>query len=257
MKDIDNDTKVAGVARRNDWEDGWGENLKDYSVSGNLESLTPKFVRKNEPLRLRNNFIIPVTNDNFELDWREILHHWLFEEYFGAFDTIYEFGCGTGYNLVEIAKMYPDKKLVGLDWAESAVKLVNDVAAKNNYNMVGRQFDFFCPDTSLTLDNRSLVFTHGALEQTGEQYGDFINCLLEQKPGLCVFVEPIVEWHNTTNIVEYLGVRFLQKRKYWSGFPNLLGRLAKQGKAQIVKLHRTGFGSLYLEGYNLLVWIPL
>jgi SAM-dependent methyltransferase len=248
---------MVDPADKSRWIRGWGENLRDFvASSGAVESLAPKYIRPNLPLRLNQQFV-KAEDSRFELHWYRVFQEWLFRAYLEPFDTIYEFGCGSGINVALLAQMFPGKKIVGLDWAEPSRDLVNEMRRLRGWNTEGRLFDFFNPDESLKITPNSAVLTVGALEQTGTGHAKFIDYLLQQQPALCVFIEPTYDWYDAKNLVDFLAIRIHDLRNFWKGFPERLGQLEKAGKAQIIKQKRAFFGSLLLEGYSQTVWKPL
>ena len=50
--------------------------------------------------------------------------------------------------------------------------------------------------------------------------------------------------------------RYHQRRNYLRGFLPRLRKLEAQGRAELLDVHRTGFGSFHHEGYSLVVWRP-
>ena len=257
LKRIDSgQLSVAGKEGKARWQKGWQENLEQFTRAGwNTAQLVPKYIRPEQPLRLDQDYIMPA-EANFELNWYNIFRLWLFQRYFKEVDAVYEFGCGSAFNLVVLANLFPGKKLVGLDWAASSRDIVNKMAEVHGWNMEGRLFDFFAPDRTLKLVPNSCVLTIGALEQTGHDYESFLEFLLQSSPSLCVNIEPICEWYDENNLTDYLAITFHKKRKYWQGFPNRLKQLEKEGRVEILKAKRSYFGSLYLEGYSQLIWKP-
>ncbi len=248
---------VAGKERKKQWEKGWAENLESFREHDrDFSKLVPKYIRSHQPARLNQNYVIPV-DPNFELNWYEIFQHWLFTAFFKEAKVVYEFGCGSGINLAKLARLYPDKRYVGLDWAAPSTEIVDEMARVYGWNMKGRLFDFFHPDESLKIEEGSIVFTVGALEQTGRNYEAFLQYLLRGSEALCVNIEPIVEWYDQTNLVDYAAIRFHTQRKYWEGFPNRLKELDRAGRVEILKMKRSYFGSLFVEGYSQTIWRPL
>jgi hypothetical protein len=57
--------------------------------------------------------------------------------------------------------------------------------------------------------------------------------------------------------VDYLGYAFHSKRRYTNNLLPYLQKLKKNKKIKIIKLCKSPFGSLMIEGYNLIVWKPL
>lgn len=247
---------TAGKDGRPRWEKGWEENLQSFKKQGkDLSNLVPKYIRPFQPVRLYRNYVMPV-DENFELNWYEIFRQWLFRTYFKDVETIYEFGCGSGFNLAALATLYPKKQFYGLDWATASRDIVNELATTFGWKMKGLLFDFFSPDENVKIEDNSAVLTIGALEQTGRDYEPFLQFLLKTSPMLCLHVEPIVEWYDENHLIDYAAIKFHKKRNYWEGFPNRLKELESEGKVEILKTKRSHFGSLYLEGYSQLVWRP-
>ena len=246
----------AGKESKARWEKGWAENLRSFiEQSHDLSKLVPKFLKPAQPLRIYQDYAMPA-DPNFEFNWYDVFRHWLFRTYLEDVETVYEFGCGSGYNLAVLAQLYPDKRLYGLDWAAASKDTVNELGRTYGWNMLGLIFDFFAPDWSIKIVGNSAVLTIGALEQTGRDYESFLQYVLECRPSLCLHVEPIVEWYDESNLIDYVAVRFHRARKYWEGFPNRLRQLENEGKIEILKTCRSYFGSLYHDGYSYLVWRP-
>lgn len=65
-------------------------------------------------MRLNGEYIVSP-NPHFELDFFRVLRDWLLREYFPSVSEVHEFGCGTGYNLLALAAIFPGKRLRGSD----------------------------------------------------------------------------------------------------------------------------------------------
>ena len=238
------------------WEQGWSGNLEQFEKSNwDLEALVPKFIRPDQVLRIFREFVKPK-DPQFEYHWYQVFRLWLFKTYLSQATAIYEFGCGSGFNLPVLAKLFPEKKIVGLDWIEASKNIVNEMGRVYHWNMAGRVFDFFSPDPSLVMEPGSVVLTIGALEQTGQNYEPFLQFVLNASPSLCVHVEPICEWYDPKNPLDSLAIKFHKKRRYWEGFPDRLRALEQKGQATVIKMQRSYFGSIYLDGYSYLIWKP-
>lgn len=257
LKKLKTDKQIIGVKERQEvWNAGWGENLEAFIKSGyDLKMLVPKFIRPNKIVRYKQDYILPA-NPNFELDYYSVFREWLFTNYFKDFENIYEFGCGTGFNLVALSKLYPDKDLYGTDFVTSSVDLVNEIGKAHKLRLKGSIFDMISPDESFKLKKNSLIFTIGSIEQLASKFDNFLQYLLKNTPRLCIHSEPTVELYDENNLVDYLAAEFHKKRGYTQGFLPRLQELEKEGKVEILKVKRLYFGSLFLEGYNLIVWRP-
>ena len=75
-------------------------------------------------MRVSGNYIKPKSHD-FELNWYKAFRYWLFKTYLKDVDFIYEFGCGTGYNLPILSRLFPGKKLIGLDWVPESKSIID------------------------------------------------------------------------------------------------------------------------------------
>ncbi|MBF0427783.1 MAG: class I SAM-dependent methyltransferase [Magnetococcales bacterium] len=258
LKKIDEDTQIVGAPERTQrWEEGWAENLKDFIESHyDLEKLVPKFIRPNQPLRLGNHYVQAV-NPLFELDYLKVYRQWIFTKYFERFESVYEFGAGTGFNLHALSELYPTKNLHGLDFVASSVELIGTIGKAKNKKIYGHLFDMIHPDREFRLADNSIVFTFGSLEQLSGRIDAFFAYLLSQPFELCVHVEPVIDLYDQETLFDYLAYRFHKKRGYTQNLLGTLRRLEQEGKAEIIQIVRPRFASLLMEGYTLIVWRPV
>lgn len=213
--------------------------------------------RRGIPFRLFQKFIY---SDNYKLDFEFgcILQKTFFEMYFSKVEHIYEFGCGTGINLTDVASIFPQKHLHGCDLTQSSIKILKVLKNEMDYDIDGHQFDFTKPDYNYHLKQNSAVYTAAALEQIGENWKKFLQYLLDEKPTLVLHLEPIAELYDRENsITDWLAYEFHQKRRYLDGYYTELLRLQKDGQIEILNTRRTYFGSWNDESYTLVVWRPL
>ncbi len=196
------------------------------------------------------------SNPYFELDYRKVFSLWLFKKYLKEYNSIYEFGCGTGFNLVLLAKLYPQKKLHGLDFVPTSVHLVDEIRKTHGLNMTGHLFDMRVPGDKLEIEDNSAIFTVGAIEQLANDVEPFLEFLLDHPPKLCVHVEPIIELYNKDDLMDYLAVKFHRKRGYTDNYLTKLLELEVQGKIEILKVRRHFFGSLFMDGFSYIIWRP-
>ncbi len=257
IKTLDSKTlKVAGPHRQSDWESGWHENLQEFKQTNfDLNQLIPKFVKKDAYIRFQGNLIEPESN-SFETDFVTVMRYYLFNTYYKETSTLYEFGEGTGLNLVAASEVSPKMKLVGLDWANSSIEIMNSLKKKLNINISAKRFDLFDPDKKYLLDKDSAVLTIGTLEQLGGNFKPFINYLLKNKPKVCIHMETLYELYDQNNLLDYLAVKYLEQRNYLKGFLPFLKKLEAEKRIKILEVKRT-FGSFYHEGYTYIVWKPL
>ena len=246
--------KIGAFERTEVWEKGWGENLNDFlSEPNNENTLIPKFIRPGLPIRFFQKFI-RTENPMFELEYFKLYRQWLFEKYLKEYDHIYEFGCGTGFNLLEGCRMYKDKRFYGSDFVSSSVKLVNEISKKFNLKLESELFDFVKPNYQYEIKENSLVSTFGALEQIKSKFLPFIDFLRKKRPGIIIHTEPVKELYHLDNFNDYTAFLFHSKRGYTEGLLPYLQELEKKDEIEILKVKRLFFGSLMMEGFNLIVW---
>lgn len=255
---IDTDQQIIGAKERDQvWYNGWDENLKMY-INSNFdeESLTPKFIRAGNPVRLNKQFVFPE-DQNFELNFIEIYRQWFIENYMNEVENVYEFGCGTGHNLLHVNRVYPNLFLYGSDFVESSVNLINKIGSHKDINIRGDLFNMLEPNYDYVVKKNSAIFTFGALEQLASNLDPILDYFIDQGPNICIHTEPVIELYDDDNLVDYLGKKFQGKRGYSSGLISKLHKLENEGKISILKIKRLFFGSFFMEGYNHIAWKPI
>jgi SAM-dependent methyltransferase len=257
LKKLDaNQFSVVGEHRKEVWEKGWGENLREFVASGyDAAALLPKYYRGHPFVRFRGQYIRPL-DPGFEINFYSVLRTWLFRRFLADVDDIYELGCGTGLNLMLLAKLFPQKRLYGTDWARASVEIVEGLARKYGWHLKGHPLDFFRPDPAFALAPHSAVLTLTALEQVGDRHAALLDYLQSQKPTLCIHVEPIAELYDEGNLLDYLALRYHRQRGYLDKFLTALMKLESEGRIEILLARRTHFGGFYNESYSVVVWRP-
>ena len=240
---LDPSLPYSGKHRLKQWEKGWGQNLEEGG-------LCPHYFGKYPVNRLNGKFVMAVSPDYERQKLYEILGS-IFKKYLRKAKDIYEFGCGTGHNIIQTLRYNPDAKRIGLDWARSSQKILEEMNIENH------NFDFFKPNHKIKLAKDSAVYTVAALEQTGKDYKKFVSYLLKNKPAICIHIEPIAELLDKTKLLDYLSIKYFEKRKYLNGFLDYLRKLEKEKKIKIIEAKRSGVGSMFIEGYSIIVWKPL
>ncbi len=247
---------ISGEHRKDDWEHGWLENLKCFENSDyDISSLVPAYVRPDRTLRFNHEYIKPKSS-TFELDFYTVFRNFLFERYLKNYLAIYEFGCGTGYNLIIMAKLFPDKELHGLDWASSSKDLVNKIAKAHHYKLTGHCFDMFTPDMSLDISEQSVFITLNSMEQLGDNFELFLQYIIKVSPALCINSEPLIDLYDEGTLLDYLAAKYHRKRKYLGKYITRLKELEMEGRIEILSIQRIAFGSLFHEGYSTVIWRP-
>ncbi len=255
---IESDTQVIGAPERKQvWHNGWQENLDQFlSNKDDLSAVVPKFIKSGQALRWKQKYIMS-DNEHFERDYITLFQSWFFKKYLHEYEHVYEFGCGSGMNLVPISRIFPDKHLTGLDFVDSSVNLIKAIAEHHNLLLEAFIFDMIKPNYDIDIKPQSCVFTLGAVEQLAGAFMPFLQFFIDKKPSLCIHIEPTIELYDESNSIDCLAIKFHKKRGYTVGLLPMLQQLHEQKVIDLIKVHRVYFGSLYNEGYNYMIWRPL
>ena len=256
-----NDLSVAGPARHPIWENGWAENLAKFDPSkAGLEIAKPHYHSKYPIVRWKGDLYAPLS-EGYEYNMLALIEDWVFDRWLREFKWIGEFGCGTGHNMFRMREVCPEARLVGFDWAESAVKFINLQAQAGAYGdpamTHAERFDYFGPlNPSLYVPGKSTAFvTVASLEQTGSKWHKWLEWALDCKPGICIHIEPIEEVLMPEVLLDHLSLEYFTKRGYLTGFlHNLTG--AYKHQVEVLEVVRTQIGSKFIEGYTVVVWRP-
>ena len=241
--------KVSGQHRKNDWEKGWSGDGVYYS-NDDYNNL-PYYFKKNKYIRLDGK-IFKDENGFAEVDFLRALQLVIFKTYLPLIKSsnIIEYGCGTGKNIQflkeNLSKRY---NFFGSDWANSANKklIENGILKKESVFEV----NFFDKNSFKAPSNPYIAFTNASLEQTGNNYQEFMNFLFSDK--LCEFgihIEPIRELLDISNPLNYQSFKYEEKRGYLENFMRYL--YEKDFKIKLAK--DFGIGSSFLSGYQVVVW---
>lgn len=236
------------------FEEGWSENLAMCRQNGiSLESLRPGYVKPMPQIRWNGSYIKPQNLFLFD-DLCTTALTFVFENYFAEAKDIYEFGCGTGRYIYRLSKLFSDKHLVGLDWANASTEILKLMREQSASNIEGHRFNMLQPDQELTLKPGAYVYSVGSMEQLGNRFGPFLDYLLKNKPKLVVHCEPILENYADDNLFDYVAIRYHKHRNYLDGYLPALKSLEREGKIIIHKSKRMGFGDPFNEGSSLILW---
>ncbi len=239
------------------WERGWGEVLarvRDRGIS--YENLRPQYFRY-ETVRLDGDYARVDTGD-FEFQCFQAFLRTLAKRWLTDCDRIVEFGCGTGSNLMLLGETLPDRQLFGCDWAGPSVELLQLIAKARALNLSGARFNMLTCQGAGDLPelSGSACMTLHSMEQLGETFSPFLDFLLASQARICFHIEPLVELYDETALFDALAIRYHRRRNYLSGFVPAVRAAAAAGRAELLDLRRLKLGSVFHEGYSLLIWRP-
>jgi len=249
---IENRIAENNSKRKKIWETGWNNLNKSYL--NNKNSLIPEFYtkRKNTYFRLEGKFI--KSSKSFEYKMINIFRNWYFNKYFKNIQNIYEFGAGSGHNLVAFSKLFPDKNFFASDFSLNSVRLMKKISKKNKFKWKCFQFDMLKKNKKFFLKKDSGVYTSGSIEQLSGNIDNFLSLIIKNRPKICLHVEPIPQLFNNKNIEDVTSLIAISKKNYTSNLLDKLISYEKKGKIKILKKMKSPFGSQLIDGMNLLVW---
>ena len=259
---FDENIVKSGPSRQKDWLKGWGENLDNFIKTNNTKELIPKYYNKYNYIRFNSDFY-KFKNNETELNTVRILINYIADIYLGQSKSIIELGAGTCHHLYEISKVLnQETNFYALDWSESTTKIANILKINNHIkNIDSFKFDFFNPEWASNIkipyDNSSIVFSFAALEQIGSDFNKLFNFITQKiKPKYVVHLEPIGELLPEDELLSFLSKKYFLKRNYLNGYLNFLKNKSENNEIVIDTASRMPFGSLFIEGYSLVVWHP-
>ena len=257
MSLLDTPYSLAGATRAKEWEFGWLENYQEFNNTHDIKSLIPKYYGKYPFLRLQGDIQIALSKDA-EYNSVRMLMHYIYERFLAPSENIIELGCGTGHHLYQLADIDSSKTFYGLDWSLSSQKILGLYQQlHSSQRITAKNIDFFSPPIySQYIPYDSAIYTFAALEQIGADHDKIIEFMIAARPRVVVHLEPIYELMNQEILLEYLSAKYFLKRNYLSGFLSNLLRKQDQGKIKVHFQEKTGVGSLFIEGYSLIVWSP-
>jgi len=256
MHKIDNKKyTTSGKDKKDRWEKGWKEILENFINSGyDKKYLTPQYNRNGLPIRLFRDYV-KSNSENFENNWIELIRLFIFHRYLKDKNNIYEFGCGSCYNLLAFAEHDSSKYYHGSDWVEYPKKIIDKIRDHFKLNIHGGVFNMFEPDYNMHIKEDSVALTVGSLEQMGRDFDKYLNFLLDKPFSRCVHVNSILEKYDTkNNMADYLNYKFEVERNYCNGFFTRLNDLEKEGIIKIITMHRVECGGMFGDGYSITVW---
>ncbi len=249
--------RAAGKNDPSHWVRGWGkirDLVREQGVSA--EVLSPQRHKLLPASRLGGNYV--VSDDPlFEFKLSLIVRKAILGHFLKGYSRIVEFGCGTGLNLYILARLYPDKELIGCDWARPSLDMLGEIAASLNRPIGGYVFNMLDPTGAIPLDRETAVVTALALEQLGNGYQPFLRYLVRKKPALCLHLEPLLELYDRDVLADDVAIKYHTHRNYLNGFLPALRSLAEKGTIEILTERRVKFGNMYHDPYSTVAWRPL
>ena len=237
-----------------DWQDDWFSVLQNLRTNDdNVKSIIrPKWFRESAFVNIQN--CLSLTETSY-VDWEYqlITRQMLFYTHLKDIENICEFGSGSGANFYLINEILQDKNFILSDISVTSLKIIEELKRKLNRNNLTYSNIDIEQDIDLQLPDNTAVITTSVLEQIGDNYKNFINFILKEKPQIVINVEPIVELLDSKNGFDNVMNLYCEKRKYLAGYLTELEKLEKQKKIKIIMKKRTMVSGTFIEN-SVLIW---
>ena len=237
-----------------DWQDDWFSVLQNLRTNNdNVKSIIrPKWFRKNAFVNIQNCLSLTET-PYVDWEYQLITRQMLFYTHLKDIDNICEFGSGSGTNFYLINQILQDKNFILSDISVTSLKIIQELKRKLNRNNLTYSNIDIEQDIDLKLSDNTAVITTSVLEQIGDNYNNFINFILKEKPQIVINVEPIVELLDSKSGFDNVMNLYCEKRKYLTGYLTELEKLEKQKKIKIIMKKRTMVSGTFIEN-SVLIW---
>ena len=237
-----------------DWQDDWFNVLQNLRTNNeNVKSIIrPKWFRESAFVNIQN--CLSLTETSY-VDWEYqlITRQMLFYTHLKDIENICEFGSGSGTNFYLINEILQNKNFILSDISVTSLKIIEELKRKLNRNNLTYSNIDIEQDIDLQLPDNTAVITTSVLEQIGDNYKNFINFILKEKPQIVINVEPIVELLDSKNGFDNVMNLYCEKRKYLAGYLTELEKLEKQKKIKIIMKKRTMVSGTFIEN-SVLIW---
>ena len=237
-----------------DWQDDW------FSVLQNLETnnenvkliIRPKWFRESAFVNIQNCLSLTKT-PYVDWEYQLITRQMLFYTHLKDIENICEFGSGSGTNFYLINEILQNKSFILSDISVTSLKIIEELKRKLNRNNLTHSNIDIEQDIDLQLPDNTAVITTSVLEQIGDNYKNFINFILKEKPQIVINIEPIVELLDSKGKFDNVMNLYCEKRKYLIGYLTELEKLERQKRIKIVMKKRTMVSGTFIEN-SVLIW---
>ena len=237
-----------------DWQDDWFNVLHNLQTNDdNVKSIIrPKWFRESAFVNIQNCLSLTKT-PYVDWEYQLITRQMLFYTHLKDIENICEFGSGSGTNFYLINEILQDKSFILSDISVTSLKIIEELKRKLNRNNLTYSNIDIEQDIDLQLPDNTAVITTSVLEQIGDNYKNFINFILKEKPQIVINVEPIVELLHSKDGFDNVMNLYCEKRKYLAGYLTELEKLEKQKKIKIIMKKRTMVSGTFIEN-SVLIW---
>lgn len=252
------DQEKSGAHRIDAWRKGWGE-IRDQFVERGDDyiDLCPQYF-KYDKVRMLGGYA-RVEPSVFEFAFCHAVKAILYSNFLKEEDQIIDLGAGTGSNVLLLLSLLHRARIVGADWAEASVDLIDTLGDKFKGRARGVLLDMLTGNgfDSLKAEPGCVFLSVHAFEQLGEKFELILRHMLEAGPRLCIQIEPIGENYDRDRLSGVTGELYHRKRGYLQGYKTRLKELNDNGTIEILLDKHLPVGNLFHDPYSILVWRPV
>ena len=248
----------SGGHRLPAWERGWGEILEQIEKRGlTYDNLRPQYFR-HDTMRLKKDYVA-VEGRRFEFAACHAIKAILYANLIQDGDQIVDLGTGTASNVFLLLKMFERSEVIGCDWAKQSNSLTDRVGHHFGGRARGVRLDMLSLEGLDRVGEfeGSVVLSVHAFEQLGDAFDPILAAIVAGRPRLVVQIEPILQNYEAESLIDYLAIRYHEKRNYLNGYLPALRALQDEDRVDILKSIRLPVGNMFHEPYGVLVWRPL
>lgn len=238
------------------FERGWSEVLANVTQHGlSLQNLRPGYFRGSRFLRYGGGLVCSE-NAGLEFDLFGIARSCLFAKYLAGYDNIVEIGCGSCQNLYILAQMFGSANIYGSDWTRATLDIADLLANEMKRKIVGFHLDMLEPRTTQPIPEGAAVVTVHALEQIGRNFEGILTYIRGLRPSIVLHYEPVLDFYDSTDLLDYLALKYCTKRGYLQGYYERLVQLEAEGEIELLSAWRPQLGGVLHEA-SVLAWRPV
>ena len=246
-------SRVDDADRSDVWQKGWQEAFDRYQRD---ETLVAAFTHATRFVNVDGEYFRPL-DPNFEVNYQALIRTRILEEHFQDCTAFVEFGAGTGINLLAAAQRLPAARIIGSDFVPAAVSLHKAIATRTGLPIESYMFDMRNPSKPEQFPAGSSVLTYGSIEQLGNNFGPFLDFLLEMRPKVVVHVETDSSFLLDGKLPDFISKWYAELRGYPSQLLDHLLAMQKQDLIRVITAERSIAYPGLTPGNNLIAWSPI
>jgi SAM-dependent methyltransferase len=198
-------------------------------------------------------------NEHFYYEFRNRCLKEILSNYTEHASELVELGCGTGYNILSLARTGYWRKIYGYDISETGITTARTVAGRFglrncNFNLLDlTNIDY---ETSRLLRGKT-VFTYYCMEQLKHQTGKVIQGLLSAGVRRVVHIEPATEMLRLASCRDWITRLYIFRNDYQDNLLKTLHAFESHHRLKILDSYRLFYAPTIRHDPMLVCWEPV